>query len=262
MTGDIFEFKKEVSSFKDKNGYEIEGLWLPRVTSILEVVAKPGLLHYYAQQKNFYAAQESMRNAAINGSMIHDACEAILQGDHPDIDKRIQHSVQNFVKWKEQHKVKVLGVEQKIIDCDENFYIGTMDILAEIGGKIGVLDIKTGSGIWNEYGLQTAAYMAGYNKLAGKNMKAQTRWILRLDQYQICQTCGAKRREKGEEVRVTGGKRICSHNFAETEADFEFKELKDFDHDFKGFLHAKGLWEWQNRPALQKINNYPCNFKV
>ena len=38
-------------------------------------------------------------------------------------------------------------------------YAGTVDALASFGGKFGVLDIKTSTGFYPEYNLQTAAYV-------------------------------------------------------------------------------------------------------
>ncbi|HNY97571.1 MAG TPA: hypothetical protein PKM84_00410, partial [Candidatus Pacearchaeota archaeon] len=71
MTGDIFIHNKTVTEFTQKNGHIINGIWLPRVTSVLEIVAKPGLLRYYAQQKNYLEAQEGLRRAADMGLKIH-----------------------------------------------------------------------------------------------------------------------------------------------------------------------------------------------
>jgi hypothetical protein len=250
---------KMLREFRAKNGYEIEDMWLPRVTSILQIVAKPGLLRYYAQQKNFTAAQEAMRMAAENGIKVHEAVENFLQGKD-GFEAKLKPIMQELVKWKNKHEIEVIDIERKIIDKEEHFYCGTADVLARIDGEVGILDIKTGSGIWEEYGLQTAAYAHAHNKGAPKSEKATASWILRLDKYEVCDICGAKRRDKEGHIKVTGGKYYCQHDFNAPMAEIEFKKMKGMDESYKAFLSAKNLWEWANRKMLEQIKNYPKKF--
>lgn len=247
---------KGLREFREKHGYNINDLWLPRVTSVLQIVAKPGLLRYYAQQKNFLAAQEAMRFAAENGIKVHNATEDFLQGK-PVHDKSLFPLLSEVAKWQKKHQVKTILVEEKVFDDKENYFCGTIDILAEIDGEIGILDIKTGSGIWEEYGLQTAAYQYGHNLRAPKDLKAQASFILRLDTYQVCDICGAKKRDKAGDIRVNGGKFFCQHDFNAPQIDLEFKKMKNYESNLKAFIHAKHLWEWANKSFLSRIKNYP-----
>ncbi len=249
---------KMLKEFRAKHGYEVEDFWLPRVTSILQIVAKPGLLRYYAQQKNFTAAQEAMRLAAENGIKVHDAAENFLQGKD-GFDPKLKPIMQELVKWRAKHDIEVIAVEKKIIDNQEHFYCGTADILARIDGEVGIVDIKTGSGIWEEYGLQTAAYAHAHNKAAAKDQKATASWILRLDKYEVCDICGAKRRDKEGHIKITGGKYFCQHDFNAPMGEIEFKKMKGMDESYRAFLSAKDLWEWANRKFLGQIKNYPKN---
>ncbi len=262
MTGDIFIHNKTVTEFTQKNGHIINGIWLPRVTSVLEIVAKPGLLRYYAQQKNYLEAQEGLRRAADMGLKIHDVCEQMILGNGVHIPPKMERIVEIFQQWLNKHHMEVYGVEKKIIDADRHFYCGTADVLAKIDGEMGILDIKTGSGIWNEYSLQTAAYLQAYNQNVGAKNKASASWILRLDQYRKCKLCGARMREKEDYIRITGGKTFCKHEFSEIEADLEFKKIKNLQDSFKAFINAKGLWEWANQRILKQIENYPKNMKI
>jgi hypothetical protein len=249
-----------LQEFKEKNGYEIENYWLPRVTSITDVVFKPGLLRYYAQQPNFFVAQQTLNHAANWGTNTHEAVEKFLIGEECEIDPIILPSIQAFKQWKKEYKAKILDVkndvERRVYDIDDR-YAGTLDALVEIDGILGVLDIKTGSGIWDEYSLQLAAYMNAYNKSVPSKRMAKTRWILRLDQFEECKLCGAKKRVKGGKVIIRGGKISCYHKFLPARGEFEFKELKDFNHDIDGFIGAKRLWEWYNKSHLKQIENYP-----
>lgn len=254
-----------IEDFKNQNGYEIEGFWLPRVTSITDVVSKPALLRYYAGHNNFMAAQNALNHAANWGTLTHQAIEKILKGERHRADERILPSLQAFRDWQSENRVEILDpqsdIERIIFDFD-NFYAGTLDVLAKVNGILGILDIKTGSGIWDEYALQLAAYMNGYNKSAPKKRWAKTRWILRLDQYEECAFCGAKRRTRSGQTKITGGSPRCGHKFSYTKGVFEFKELENFHQDFEGFLSAKTLWEWCNRNFLKQIGNYPQNKKT
>lgn len=251
-----------IEEFKKQNGYEIEGFWLPRVTSITGVVSKPALLRYYANHSNFMSAQNALNHAANWGTLTHEAIEKFLKGEKHRPDEKILLSVGAFRDWQSKNVVRIFDpendIERMIFDLD-NVYAGTLDVLAEVNGILGILDIKTGSGIWDEYGLQLAAYRNAYNKAVPAKRQAKTRWILRLDQFEECVVCGAKRRTKSGRPKITGGDRNCPHQFSRSKGIFEFKELKGFKRDLEGFLSAKKLWEWVNRNSLKQIENYPKN---
>jgi len=254
-----------VEKFKLSNGYEIQGMWLPRVTSITNVIMKPGLFYYYGNHKNFATAKAALNGAADWGTSVHNSVEAFLRGEDEKIDKKVLPSVHAFEEWRSQHKTKILDsssdIEKQVCDFD-NHYAGTLDILMEVDGSLGVLDIKSGGSIWNEYSLQLAAYMNAYNTNAPPKRKAKKRWILRLDQYEECEICGAKRRYKTGTHRVTGGEKHCAHDFSKEKGAFEFKELLDYTYDLDGFLNAKNLWEWLNKTNLKRIKNYSKNKKT
>ncbi len=256
---------ENIEKFKVRYGYEKEGFWLPRVTTITSVVSKPGLFRYYAQHNNFISAQNALNHSAEWGTAVHKAVEMFLKDVKHRPEEKILHSVGAFRDWQNQNMVRIFNpkddIEKTIFDLD-NFYAGTLDILAEVNGVLGILDIKTGAGIWDEYGLQLAAYMNAYNKNTPVKKQAKTRWILRLDQFEQCVICGAKKRVKSGKPKVTGGKKDCGHQFSQTKGVFEFKELSGFKEDLQGFLSAKKLWEWCNRNYLKEIVNYPQNKKT
>lgn len=248
--------------FLQSNGYEIEGRWMPRVTTITSIISKPNLARYYAQHPNLLAAQRALALAADWGTIIHEAAESVLKGESFVMDARIAPSIQKFREWLGQHDIQVLNpqedIERRVFDTQNN-YAGTIDIFAQVNGKRGIIDIKTGSGIWDEYYLQTAAYLNAYNKNVERKRRGTTRWILRIDQYQRCEGCLAKLRTKDGTVRIRGGKRFCNHQWCAPTAEIQFKELPNYERDLEAFFAAKDVWEWYNRNWLKKIPNYPHN---
>lgn len=253
-------YYSNLEHFKGMSGYEIDGIWYPRVTKIVEIKAKPALYKFYAEMNNFSEGEAVKRQSASQGTLIHETIEKILVGEKPEIDSTIKPAVEAFLKYFEDRNVQVDPemVEKQIINFDER-YAGTMDALALIDGKFGILDIKTSQAIYRDYNLQTSAYMAAMQR-DFKNL--QTRWILRIDQNRVCGKCGATLREKGgrEKIKLpwlngsTSEKaKNCEHEWSELRGEIELKEFPYWQEDFKAFLGAKKLWEWENDYWLKQI---------
>jgi hypothetical protein len=124
--------------------------------------------------------------------------------------------------------------------------------MATIGGKFGVLDIKTSQAIYRDYNIQTAAYMEA---LKNEYQNLETRWILRIDQIQVCDRCRAKRRVKGgrEKIRRGGAFLCATHPWGPVEGIVELQEFPSWQSDYRAFLGAKTLWEWENESWLKKV---------
>lgn len=244
-------------NLKLKHGYEIDGIWYPRVTSICRIIAKPGLERWLANQGSFAAMQEKRKKVTGWGRLIHDIAQKILLDKMPKIDPVIRPSIEGFFDWLNTHKVKTFEVEKRVLN-KKHLYAGTLDVLAEIDGRFGVLDIKTSREIWDDHFIQTAAYFQAYNEQVSK--KAKTHWILKIDQYQGCSWCGAEKREKGGEAEIKRARKNCNHQWMEYRGTFELKEVSNHRIYFNGFLNAKKLWEFSNRHRLLKIKNYSNRF--
>ena len=245
--------KKDLEYLKQKYGYEIEGMWLPRVTAVTSSVSnsfieKPG--------NGFF--QEQLMNAAEWGTLVHKMVEGILKGERVTVPSHISVSINAFLKWRKGSSLKLKNpsqdIEQRVVDF-EHGYAGTIDLIAELKGALSVIDVKTTTTISKQHLLQTAAYMAAYNKGEGK--VCTKRWILRIDQYQECKGCFAKLRRKYGRAKTQGGKAICNHQWGVVKGEVELRELPDFTKDINEFLLAKDKWEWKNREWLSKIPNFP-----
>ena len=255
---------ENLEQFKEECGYTIDGSWYPRVTKIMEIKAKPALYKFYAEV-GFEEGEEIKAKSASEGTLIHEAFEAILIGQSPTIDPSIAPAITaatEFIKTNKIH-VEPTFVERRVVNY-EHRYAGTIDALALIGGKFGILDIKTSLSIYRDYNLQTAAYM---DALRTQNL--QTRWILRIDQSQACAKCGATLRGKGGRDKIrdpyprpAGWKRCADrsigttgeHSFGPMTGHVELKEFPYWKDDFAAFLGAKKLWEWENDYWLRKIS--------
>jgi hypothetical protein len=252
----MFGDPKDINEFKESSGYTIDGLWYPRVTKIVTIKAKPALYYYYGEAKSYRAANESTEQSAREGTMIHEAAEAILLGKDPEIPKEIKGAITSFKEFLAKTPIGVTPelVERRIVNRDHR-YAGTVDAIATIDGKLGVLDIKTSASIYRDYCLQTSAYM---DALKDDFPELSTRWILRIDQLQKCVKCGALRRMKGGNEKIktdwhNGAMRICTHQWGEPYGDIELREFPSWHSDFQAFLAAKRLWEWENETWLKKI---------
>lgn len=251
-------YYKDAEEFKSLCGYAIDGAWYPRVTKIIDIKAKPALYFYYAQAASYAAANQQTQKSAAEGTLIHEAVEKILIGENPEIDPSIAPSITAFREFLEKNRVQVepAHVEKRIVNA-EHRYAGTIDTLALIDGKFGVLDIKTSQSIYRDYNLQTAAYMGALTRdplLAGLT----TRWILRIDQIKTCQRCEATLRPKGgrDKVREPKNGPVCedgNHEWNELKGVVEIKEFPYWEEDFSAFVAAKKLWEWENEFWLKRI---------
>jgi len=247
-------YYSNLNQFKELSGYEIDGTWYPRVTKIVEIKAKPALYRFYGELSSFNEGEAIKKQSATEGTMLHEAVEKILIGETPEVDPLIKPAVEAFIKFfKENHiQVDPEFVEKQIVNRDER-YAGTMDAMALIDGKFGVLDIKTSQAIYRDYNLQTSAYMAA---LQDQFKNLQSRWILRIDQARKCINCGASLREKGGRQKIKIPKTVkaknCSHIWSEPIGDVELKEFPYWQEDFKAFVGAKKLWEWENDYFLRQ----------
>ncbi|KKS25670.1 MAG: hypothetical protein UU85_C0001G0100 [Candidatus Wolfebacteria bacterium GW2011_GWA2_42_10] len=257
-------FYSTLEHFKGMAGYEIDGAWYPRVTKIIEIKAKPALYKFYAELNNFAEGEAIKKQSAGEGTLIHETVEKILMGQSPVIEPSIAPSINAFLEFIEEKNIQADHdwIEKQVVNYDEK-YAGTLDALALIDGKFGVLAIKTSQAIYRDYNLQTSAYAAALEK---EFPNIQTRWILRIDQIKTCQKCGATLRSKGgrEKIKLPWNKnsgysesaKNCEHQWSELKGNVELKEFPYWQEDFKAFLGAKKLWEWENDYWLKQAGYF------
>jgi len=250
------EFKSE-EDFKTNNGYLVDEVWYPRITRIVGIKAKPALYRYYAAAPSFAVAKSQTDKSAEEGTLVHNVAEKILIGETPAIPESIRPSIEAFQKFINDNEVLVLPehVEMRVVH-PQHRYAGTLDALAVINGKFGILDIKTSQAIYRDYSLQTSAYLAAVKEQPDLDL-AETRWILRVDQAQTCYRCASSRRVKGGREKIRRNHLLpCppdAHDWGPVQGITEFEEFSGFEKDFEGFLGAKKLWEWENQSWLERV---------
>jgi hypothetical protein len=161
----------------------------PSVTSILGVLAKPGLEKWkldqlalaclrtpkQVEESEAYwcnrvrsAAFEQVDRAADLGTMIHGALEAAMAGEPYDPSLRVH--IEPVLKWKEATGITIVDREIRVVNKEEGF-AGTADVLFRYGQRgIGILDYKTRKTkptektltAYDNQSMQLAAYAATY----------------------------------------------------------------------------------------------------
>ena len=164
---------------------EATGERQPGVTSIINMLAKPGLRYWFAKM----VAEEAVESfstvldlvgkqrqddaidflkrapgrrsgkAADTGTIVHGLVEQLNKGEdpgpvHPDYEGFINRYRTFLDDWQPEFN----EVEQTLWNSTVG-YAGTADAIAKVQGEVVVLDLKTGaSGIYPEAALQLSAY--------------------------------------------------------------------------------------------------------
>ena len=187
MTNETYKlYNGEVELIFDptKHLYTVNGERVTGVTGAIGAIAKPALTYWAAKCAVEHLAsrwqpgvgydeiqiQEMLDGAKIahvqfkesagnKGKMIHEWIEAFIKGQNPPspINKELLKATEAFVQWTQEHKVKFILSEQKIYSKTHK-YAGTLDFTAEVDGVSVIGDVKTSSGIYDEFFFQTAAY--------------------------------------------------------------------------------------------------------
>ena len=123
----------------DTHFYWVDGEFMPSVTHILEVAAPKeyGLLNFFKQ--NTPEDIESKSNAGKeNGSLVHDACEKLLNGVEiplKDYPYRSQKAIWSLKQWYDLVKPTSLITEQMVASKVYK-YAGTLDLVCTVDSQI------------------------------------------------------------------------------------------------------------------------------
>lgn len=255
----------------NRHMYYVDGKRKTGVTTYIGIVDKSRPLIFWATElyrdfllENLKAIDEELvyrgcelhsekkEDAAAIGDEAHRWIEKYLKGDSPDMPERkeAQIAVNSFLEWSEKENLKFVSVE-RVVYSKKHDYIGTFDIEAKKGNKRYLIDIKTSNGIYNTYYMQTAAYVKADEEESGK--KYDGRYIVRLAK-ETEKEYNERIEKKNKSREIKGKDRWDYGPYQPFEVMFLDEDKKNIDRDFKGFLHAKALYEWNKEtdPFLNK----------
>jgi len=172
--------------------YTIEGKKIPSVTTILNVLNKPQLVSWAARLTRDYIKQELLaykradsfkdldldkllakselehdrvRNAAAaHGIAVHSSIASYIGNKHNIAYE--DPAIRAFREWEDAAKFVPIATE-KLVFSREHQYAGTADLIGTLNGRLAILDIKTGRGVYPEYKLQLAAYGVAWGEMSG-----------------------------------------------------------------------------------------------
>lgn len=192
----------------------------PSVSSIGDVIAKPGLYPFYAKH-GVNGARGIMEWTADIGSQFHEAVYARLMGVSPTgtIGLRANMMVDKFFKeFVVPYKVYPITLEKKVVNLQERYH-GTYDGIVHVTGlpygrgiqgtytgEI-LADWKTSSGIYKTNGIQLAGYWGAITNPPQHGLIVQTH-------------------RSTMKVRT--------------------KMFLDLQHYYKAFLNARALWDFEH----------------
>lgn len=163
--------------------YWLHGKPIPGVTTLLSKgLPKPALMYWSAKMVAEYVADqpeavdqlrsmgrnpmvaalksvpwESRDQAAVRGTEVHRLAERVVNGDEVEVPEHLLPYVEGYAKLIDQLDLHPLLTEFQIVN-QRWWYAGTGDLLAMVGGRTLLLDLKTSRSIYGSVALQVAAY--------------------------------------------------------------------------------------------------------
>ncbi len=186
-------------------------IWATRLTnSFLKELLKGGTIIGEEQiDEACKQHQIKKQEAADIGTQIHLLVSAWIKKEEinipDDLDPRIRNGFDAFLKFQQEHKAKWVESE-KIVYNPVFEYAGILDAVAEIDGKLVLVDFKSSNGLYPEHAFQAAAYQDAYQEMTGK--KLDHRLIIR---------------------------------FGKEDGEFEVKKYEENDKDFLAFVACLNL---------------------
>jgi hypothetical protein len=161
-----------------------DGTSVPSVTRIIDQLHKPALVPW-ANRLGFQGIDYNayLDNAARIGTVAHRLVEARWRGeDILEVEQELidefgaatvsdaQASVYEYDSWATENTLEPLLVEAALVS-EEHRYGGTVDCVGFLNGKLSVIDLKTGSGIYPEMLIQMAAYAHAVREMYDLNVE-------------------------------------------------------------------------------------------
>ena len=141
-----------------------DGSRVPGITTVLNLRAKNALVKW----SNDLGLRGISVGAYVDdladiGTLAHAFITDHLTGQETDISdyspnqvSLAENSVLSFWEWEEDHKIEEVFFCERPLVSEIHRFGGTLDIYAKVNGKREIIDLKSGSGIYNEAVWQVA----------------------------------------------------------------------------------------------------------
>jgi CRISPR/Cas system-associated exonuclease Cas4 (RecB family) len=112
---------------------------------------------------------QSRRDAAADkGTTLHAQLEKLALG------KKVKESpeIAPLLAWWDERGLteKHVHLTEKVVCSLKYKYAGTLDLALKMGGKLWVVDLKTGKSLYPKYKLQVEAYALAYEEMTGEQV--------------------------------------------------------------------------------------------
>lgn len=240
--------------FLDSRAYGTgDGMWYPSVTTILGIIDKGVQFREWLMNTGRNADYITTK-AMEQGSLVHGLVERFLINSDSsincvtyDAEGKETHSfskeawgmLARFVEFYKKVKPELIAVEQSLSDPDLGFG-GTIDLIAKFNGLTWLLDIKTGSYLYDEYDLQLSAYAIMWNKIF-PDYKIDKIAVIHLDAQTRTEGKGDAVQGRGWKLAVIG-------------------DEEKYTKDFSLFQNVFNVWRWRNPTWKPSFLELPDHF--
>jgi hypothetical protein len=164
--------------------YTWDGIVVPSVTQIIgewRRISVYGVEYYCNRFTGHVIDVETFTAAGHRGTAIHTGAKMIAEGKQLDLSvlhPSLLNPILEFQRWMEM-TCPVIDIIEVPMYSERHGFAGTPDIIASIGRKLCVIDIKTGSS-YAMAGVQTAAYAQLYRERIKRGTLNVGRYVLHL----------------------------------------------------------------------------------
>ena len=189
----------ECKTWRNSHIYLVGGVKYPSVTKVLGIIGggKTNALMIWSRREALKLAQEELFKAlddktpityesvaemikradrqpdkikdasADLGTRVHNAIDAYILGQEPELDEQGAIGFKNFLSWLERERITLIAGDTPVVSVKLGFggrldAVGTND-----KGDVIILDWKTSNALRDEYPLQVAGYALAFEEVYG-----------------------------------------------------------------------------------------------
>lgn len=140
--------------FEEKtHQYKLDGIVIPSVSAVMRPLSSA----FYKD-----VDEKILSMAASRGTQVHNAIENYALYGIEDIDPKYEKYFEAYLEWESEYKPNLLANECRVYHKFLR-YAGTADLLAEIDGKLYLIDFKTSASVNKMLtGVQLEAYAKAF----------------------------------------------------------------------------------------------------